>query len=47
MLAPLLIMIAAYTLCFAWLVIRRLQAEILERERGTRWVERLAMEGPA
>jgi heme exporter protein C len=47
MLAPLLIMIAAYTLCFGWLVIRRLQAEILERERGTRWVERLAMEGPA
>jgi heme exporter protein C len=47
MLAPLLIMIAAYTLCFAWLVIRRLQAEILERERGTRWVERLATEGPA
>jgi heme exporter protein C len=47
MLAPLLIMIAAYTLCFAWLVIRRLQAEILERERGTRWIERLAMEGPA
>jgi heme exporter protein C len=41
MLAPLLTMIAAFTLCFGWLVLRRLQAEILERERRTRWVEQL------
>jgi heme exporter protein C len=47
MLVPLLIMIAAFTLCFAWLVIRRLQAEILQRERGTRWIEQLATEGSA
>ncbi len=42
MLAPLLTMIAAFTLGFGWLVLRRLQAEILERERRTRWVEQLA-----
>jgi heme exporter protein C len=44
MLAPLLTMIVAFTLGFAWLVLRRLQAEILERERRTRWVEQLASE---
>lgn len=47
MLTPLLIMIAAFTLCFAWLVLRRLQAEILDRERRTRWVEQLASGGGA
>jgi len=41
MLTPLLIMIAAFTLCFGWLLLRRLQAEILDRERRTRWVEQL------
>lgn len=45
MLAPLLIMIAGFTLCFAWLVLRRLQAEILEREARTRWVEQLVTQG--
>ena len=44
MLAPLLIMIVAFTLCFGWLLLRGLQAEILERERRTRWVEQLASE---
>lgn len=43
MLMPLLIMIVGFTLCFGWLVLRRLQAEILERERRTRWVEQLAL----
>ena len=45
MLIPLLIMIGAFTLCFAWLILRRLQAEILDRERRTRWVELLATGG--
>jgi heme exporter protein C len=44
MLAPLLTMIVAFTLGFGWLVLRRLQAEILDRERRTRWVEQLASE---
>jgi len=39
MLVPLLIMIAGFTAYFAWLVTRRLQAEILERERQARWVQ--------
>jgi len=47
MLAPLLTMIVAFTFCFGWLVLRRLQAEIIERERRTRWVEQLASESPA
>jgi heme exporter protein C len=47
MLAPLLTMIAAFTLGFGWLVLRRLQAEILDRERRTRWVEQLAAGGGA
>jgi len=41
MLIPLLIMIAAFTLVFFWLLLRRLQAEIVERERGTRWLRGL------
>jgi hypothetical protein len=44
MLAPLLIMIAGFTLCFAWLILRRLQAEILEREARTRWVAQFVLE---
>jgi heme exporter protein C len=45
MLAPLLIMIVGFTLCFAWLLLSRLQAEILERERHTRWIRQLVGEG--
>ena len=44
MLVPLLIMIAGFTFFFAWLVCKRLQGEILRRERRTRWVRNLAAE---
>jgi heme exporter protein C len=44
MLVPLLIMIAGFTLCFVWLLLNRLQAEILERERHARWTEQLVEE---
>lgn len=44
MLLPLLTMIVGFTLCFGWLLLRRLQAEILDREGATRWVEQLASE---
>jgi len=47
MLLPLLVMIGAFTLIFGWLILRRLQAEILDRERRTRWVEQLASERAA
>jgi len=47
MLVPLLPMIVGFTLCFAWLILKRLQAEILDRERRTRWVEQLVTEGAA
>ena len=46
MLIPLLIMIAGFTVCFAWLLCKRLQGEILRREGGTRWVRKLAAEAP-
>jgi len=46
MLVPLLIMILGFTLYFAWLVTRRLQGEVLTRERQTRWVQRLAAGEP-
>jgi len=41
MLVPLLMMIAGFTLCFAWLIHKRVQAEILDRESRARWVEQL------
>ncbi len=44
MLAPLLVMIAGFTLCFAWLVLNRLQGEIVEREHDARWLRRLLTE---
>src|SRR5690606_27069449 len=44
MLAPLLVMIVGFTLCFAWLVLNRLQGEIVEREHDARWLRRLATE---
>jgi heme exporter protein C len=45
MLAPLLIMITGFTVCFAWLLLSRLRGEIVERERDTRWIRELMAEG--
>ncbi len=45
MLVPLLIMSLGFTIYFAWLVIRRLQGEVLERERSARWVQQLVSGG--
>ena len=45
MLMPLLVMIVGFMLFFAWLLCKRLQGEILERERNARWVEKLIEEG--
>jgi heme exporter protein C len=38
-LVPFLIMVAGFTFCFYWLLLNRLRAEIIERERDTRWVQ--------
>lgn len=35
---PLLVMVLAFYLFFGWMVLRRMQTEILLRERRTRWV---------
>ena len=45
MLVPLLIMIVGFTVYFAWVVIVRLQGEVLERQRSARWVQQLAAGG--
>ena len=45
MLVPLLIMIVAFSVFFAWLLLKRLQGEILDRERNARWVQQLTGEG--
>lgn len=45
MLIPFLIMVLGFTVCFYWLLLNRLRAEIVERERDTRWVQELAAEG--
>jgi heme exporter protein C len=45
MLIPFLIMVGGFTLLFYWLLLRRLQAEIVERERGTRWLKSLLGQG--
>jgi hypothetical protein len=34
-------MISAFTAVFYWLLLRRLQAEIVDREMGTRWLSDL------
>jgi len=47
MLIPFLIMVAAFTALFFWILLRRLQAEIVERESGTRWLNGLVREGSA
>jgi heme exporter protein C len=41
MLTPFLIMVAAFTVCFYWLLLNGLRAEIVERERDARWVREL------
>jgi heme exporter protein C len=45
MLVPFLIMVAAFTLTFYWLLLRRLQAEIVEREGDARWIRELVGQG--
>lgn len=44
MLSPLLVMILGFTIFFAWLLCKRLQGEILNREGHARWVEKLLEE---
>jgi heme exporter protein C len=44
MLAPLLVMIVGFTFCFGWLVLNRLQGQIVEREHDARWLRQLAAE---
>jgi heme exporter protein C len=46
MLWPFLIMVFGFTLAFYWLLLRRLQGEIVEREGDTRWVRDLVAEVP-
>ncbi len=41
MLIPFLIMVAGFTFFFYWLLLNRLQGEIVERERDTRWLKEL------
>jgi heme exporter protein C len=41
MLVPFLVMVAGFTVFFYGLLLRRLQAEIVLRERGTRWLREL------
>ncbi|MEM7763734.1 MAG: heme ABC transporter permease CcmC [Pseudomonadota bacterium] len=47
MLAPLLIMIFAFTLFFGAALLQRLRAEVLEREHSARWVGRMLAEEQA
>jgi hypothetical protein len=44
MLIPLLMMIAGFVFCFVWLLLNRLQGEIVEREHDARWLQQLASE---
>jgi heme exporter protein C len=41
MLVPFLIMVLGFTFTFYWLLLRRLQAEIIEREGDARWIREL------
>jgi len=45
MLIPFLIMVFGFTFLFYWLLLKRLRAEIVEREQGTRWLKELVTEG--
>jgi heme exporter protein C len=44
MLIPFLIMMFGFMLLFYWLLLKRLRAEILDREQSTRWVRELVVE---
>jgi heme exporter protein C len=44
MLIPLLMSIAGFACLFGWLLLNRLQGEIVERERDARWLQGLATE---
>jgi heme exporter protein C len=44
MLIPLLMSIAGFAFLFGWLLLNRLQGEIVERERDARWLQQLAAE---
>ena len=46
MLWPFLIMVLGFTLFFYWLLLRRLQGEIIEREGDARWIRDLVAEAP-
>ncbi len=46
MLWPLLVMIAGYTFCFGWLLLLQLRSEVLEREAGARWTQRVLEASP-
>lgn len=46
MLWPFLIMVLGFTLFFYWLLLRRLQGEIVEREGDSRWLRELVAEAP-
>jgi heme exporter protein C len=43
MLKPFLIMVLGFTVCFYWLLLNRLRAELVERERDTRWLEEVTV----
>ena len=45
MLAPLLVMIAGFSVFFVWLLFVRLQGEILVREQKSRWAQELMQRG--
>ena len=45
MLYPLLAMILGYSLLFGALLLRRVRAEVLFRERRTKWVKELVLSG--
>ena len=45
MLAPLLVMIAGFSVFFVWLLFVRLQGEILVREQKSRWTQELMQRG--
>jgi heme exporter protein C len=47
MLIPFLSSMFGFMFFFYWLLLKRLRAEILERERGTRWLSQLVGEGAA
>jgi heme exporter protein C len=45
MLIPFLLTMFGFMVFFYWLLLKRLQAEIVDREQGTRWLRELVTEG--